>query len=172
MKLGTNRTEQRLGDLVSPVVEELGFLLWGLECTGRGRSSVVRLFIDSNPPGGSVTIADVERVSRQVSMLFDLEDPVQGTYSLEVSSPGIERRLFTLGQCEQYVGEQIELRLKLPAEGRRTFKGRLIEVGGALGCLTLDDEGERKDFHFEDIRRIHLIWTGDLGRELSAGAGT
>ena len=158
--------------MVSPVVEELGYSLWGLECTGRGRSSVVRLFIDSDPPGGSVTIADVERVSRQVSMLFDLEDPVQGSYSLEVSSPGIERRLFTLQQCEKYLGEQIELRLKLPEEGRRAFRGRLAEVGGALGTLTLDEDGKHRNFHFEDIRRMHLVWTEDLRRDLSAGDAT
>ena len=172
MGLGTNSTEQKLGEIVSPVVEELGYSLWGLECTGRGHSSVVRVFIDSNPPGGSISIADVTRVSRQVSMLFDLEEPIQGSYSLEVSSPGIERRLFTLPQCEKYLDEQIELRLKLPQEGRRAFKGRLVQVGGTLGTLTLEENGEHKSFHFEDIRRMYLVWQGEARRDLSAGDAT
>lgn len=145
--------------MVSPVVESLGYALWGLECTGRGPSSVVRLFIDSTQPGGSVTIDDVMRVSRQVSMLFDLEDPIQGSYNLEVSSPGIDRRLFTLRQCQAYLGEEIELRLKLARDGRRAFKGRLAEVSGEQGMLTLEAEsGELERFRVDDIRRLHVIW--------------
>ena len=157
MSIGTNRTEQRLGELVSPVVEELGYRLWGLECTGRGAYSVLRLYIDSKNSLGEVTIDDVTRVS----MLLDLEDPIQGSYSLEVSSPGIERRLFTLEQCQSYIGEQTELRLKLARDGRRAFKGRLAEVSGEQGTLTLEEEaGEQQKFHFDDVRRMQLIWQG------------
>lgn len=149
--------------MVSPVVEELGYALWGLECTGRGQSSVVRLFIDARQPGDSVTIDDVTRVSRQVSMLLDLEDPIQGSYSLEVSSPGVERRLFTLGQCQAYIGQDIELRLKLARGGRRAFKGRLAEVCGEAGTLTLEvGQGELERFHVDDVRRSHLIWNESI----------
>ena len=158
MEVGAKRTEQKLGELVSPVVEGLGLCLWGIECKGRGRASTVRVFIDSSPPGGAVTIADVERVSRQVSMLLDIEDPIRGTYQLEVSSPGIERRLFTLDQCETYVGEPIRLRLKAAREGRRTFQGRLAEVGVDTGALVLEEEGERHGFSFSDVRELNLVW--------------
>lgn len=160
MEIGAKRTEQRLGELVSPVVEELGLSLWGVECKGRGRSATVRVFIDTSPRGGSVTIADVERVSRQVSMLFDIEDPIRGTYHLEVSSPGIERRLFRLDQCEGYLGEPICLRLKVPRDGRHTFHGKLAEVGVQSGALIVEEDGRRHGFHFSDVREMNLVWDG------------
>ncbi len=144
--------------MVTPLVEQLGYCLWGLECRGAGRASMVRLFIDTDPPGGSVTIADVEQVSRQVSMLFDLEDPIQGSYQLEVSSPGVDRRFFTIEQCKDYVGEQIQLRLKEPREGRRTFCARLAEVGIEPGTLCVEENGERHDFRFDEVREMNLVW--------------
>ena len=161
METGARRTEQRLGELVSPIVEALGYCLWGLECKGRGRAQTVRLFIDTTPPGGSITMGDIERVSRQVSMLFDLEDPIRGSYDLEVSSPGIERRFFALDQCEQYVGDPICVRLKAPREGRRTFQGQLAEVAVDRGALVVEEEeGQRHGFRFSDVREMNLIWDG------------
>ena len=161
MEFGAKRTEQRFGELVSPVVEALGYRLWGVECKGRGRSATLRVFIDTHPPGG-ITIADVEQVSRQVSMLLDIEDPIRGSYQLEVSSPGIERRLFTLVQCEDYLGNPVSLRLKMPFEGRRTFSGRLAEVGVDAGALVLEleEDGQRQGFQFSDVRELNLVWDG------------
>ncbi len=158
MRLSATRTEQRLGELVSPILESLGYSFWGLECKGRGRASVVRLFIDSHPPGGTVTIEDVERVSRQVSLLFDLEDPIQGSYHLEVSSPGIDRRLFTLEQCQTYIGERVQLRLKVPCDGRRSFSGQLTEVSLDTGMFTFDEDGTAHNFRFHEVRDINVVW--------------
>lgn len=158
MRTGAKRTEQRLGELVSPVVKALGYSLWGLECKGRGASSTVRLFIDTHPTGGNVTMADIERVSRQVSMLFDLEDPIQGSYQLEVSSPGIERRFFTIEQCQEYVGEFTQLKLRVPLDGRRTFNGKLAEVDAGAGTVTLDEDGDRHRFRFDEVRDMNLVW--------------
>ena len=143
---------------MSPVLQDLGYSLWGLECKGRGRSSIVRVFIDTDPPGGTVTISDVMRASRQVSMLFDLEDPIQGSYSLEVSSPGVERRLFTLEQCRGYLGEQIRVRLKVPREGRRTFAAELCDVELAGGTFTIDEDGTPHTFRFDEVREANLVW--------------
>ena len=103
-------------------------------------------------------MADVERVSRQVSMLLDLEDPIQGSYQLEVSSPGIERRFFALEQCQGYLGEPTELRLKVPLEGRKTFSGTLAEVDTDAGTLAIDENGTCRRFHFDQVRDMNLVW--------------
>ncbi len=170
LEFGAKRTEQRCGELVSPVVEALGYRLWGVECKGGGRSATLRVFIDTNPPGG-ITIADVEQVSRQVSMLLDMEDPIRGAYQLEVSSPGVDRRFFTLDQCEGYVGNTVSLRLKMLHEGRRTFSGRLAEVGVDSGALVLelDDDGQRRGFRFSDVREMNLVWDGTNDMEIQEG---
>jgi len=170
LQFAAKRTEQRLGELVSPVVEALGYRLWGIECKGRGRTATLRVFIDTNPPGG-VTITDVEQVSRQVSMLLDIEDPIHGAYQLEVSSPGIERRFFTLDQCESYVGNPVSLHLKMPREGRRAFSGRLAEVGVDADALVLelDDDGQRQGFRFSDVREMNLVWDGSHHTDIQEG---
>jgi len=170
LQFAAKRTEQRLGELVSPVVQALGYRLWGIECKGRGRSATLRVFIDTNPPGG-VTITDVEQVSRQVSMLLDIEDPIRGAYQLEVSSPGIERRFFTLDQCESYVGNPVSLHLKMPREGRRAFSGRLAEVGVDADALVLelDDDGQCQGFRFSDVREMNLVWDGSHHTDIQEG---
>ena len=103
-------------------------------------------------------MADIERVSRQVGMLFDLEDPIQGSYQLEVSSPGIERRFFTIEQCQDYLGELTQLRLRIPLEGRKTFNGKLTEVDTGSGTLTLDEDGTSHRFRFDELHDMNLVW--------------
>jgi len=118
----------KLKQLLQPVVEALGCELWGLELQAGGKTKLLRIFIDRAEEG--VGIEDCERVSRQSSAVLDVEDVINGEYILEVSSPGMDRPLYELSQYEQYIGEDISLRLRLPYEGRRNFKGRLTGVDG------------------------------------------
>ncbi|MGH1470872.1 MAG: ribosome maturation factor RimP [Cellvibrionaceae bacterium] len=112
-----------LTELLEPVVVSLGCELWGLEfhSSGRGRSTL-RIYIEKKD---GVGLSDCEKVSRQVSSVMDVEDPIPGEYTLEVSSPGLARPLYTLEQYQQYVGEHVKLKLRAPFEGRKIFTGLL-----------------------------------------------
>jgi ribosome maturation factor RimP len=129
--------EETLKAMIAPVVEALGCEFWGLEYLSSGRSALLRIYIDRAEEG--VTVEDCEKVSRQVSSLMDVEDPISGEYTLEVSSPGLERPLYNLEQFQKYVGEEVALKLRFPYEGRRKFKGRLNGVEGEDILLVVDD---------------------------------
>lgn len=124
--------------LLQPVVEAMDCELWGLEYFSQGRHSTVRLYIDG--PDG-VSLEDCERVSRQVSSVLDVEDPITGEYSLEVSSPGMDRPLYTLEHFARFAGEQVAIRLRTAFEGRRKFTGLLNGVE-ADDVLVVVDETE------------------------------
>ncbi len=111
--------------LIEPVVKALGCVLWGLEYLSQGRRATLRVYIDKE---GGVNLDDCEKVSRQISSVLDVEDPIQGQYALEVSSPGVDRPLYTLAQFSRYVGERVNIRLRVPFEGRRKFTGTLSGV--------------------------------------------
>ena len=127
-----------ISDLIRPTVSALGVELWGVEHIVQGRFSVVRIYIDKG--GEGVTIEDCEKVSRQISGIFDVEDPIAGEYTLEVSSPGMDRPLFELSQFERYVGSVVTVRLRAPLEGRRKFKGVIQKVEADTVCLLVDDK--------------------------------
>lgn len=116
---------EQLQALLAPVVEALGYQCWGVEFISQGRHSVLRVYIDH---ANGILIDDCEKVSRQISGVLDVEDPVSGEYTLEVSSPGMDRPLFTLEQFAAHVGEQVKIRLRSPYEGRRNFQGLLRGV--------------------------------------------
>jgi ribosome maturation factor RimP len=128
--------EQQIAEMLQPTVAALGYELWGVEHLAQGRHSLVRVYIDS--PNG-VTVDDCAAVSAQVSGILDVEDPITGEYTLEVSSPGMDRLLFKLGQYGGYVGETVELRLRSAFEGRRRFKGILKGIEGEDVVIQIDD---------------------------------
>jgi ribosome maturation factor RimP len=106
--------------MLSPAVAAVGFELWGIEFFQQGRHSVLRLFIDG--PDG-VGVDDCATVSHQVSGVLDVEDPIAGEYTLEVSSPGWDRPLFTLSHYTRFIGSEVSVRLASPLNGRRRYKG-------------------------------------------------
>ncbi len=126
----------QLKELLEPVVESMDCQLWGLEYFSQGRHSTVRLYIDA--PDG-VTLEDCTRVSRQVSSVMDVEDPITGEYSLEVSSPGMDRPLYTLAHFATYAGEQVSIKLRSAFEGRRKFTGLLNGVEDEDVVVVVDD---------------------------------
>lgn len=123
--------------MLQPAIEVLGLELWGIEYLTKGRSALLRVYIDSEQ---GVTIDDCEKVSRQVSAILDVEDPIAGEYTLEVSSPGLDRPLFAAKQYEDYVGEVINVRLNTPIEGRRKFKGVLNSADPQKLVMTVDNQ--------------------------------
>ena len=125
---GTTSKEQELAALLAPTVQGLGCEIWGLEYRPWGRRrATLKLFIEA--PGG-VTIEHCERVSRQVSALLDVEDPIVSAYRLEVSSPGLDRALFSRAHYQASIGEQVDVRLALPVAGRRRVEGQLVGIEG------------------------------------------
>lgn len=142
---------ERIRDIVKPVIEALGCQLWGMEFLGQGRHSLLRIYLDK--PGG-VNIEDCAEVSRQLSAVLDVEDPISTEYTLEVSSPGLDRMLFTLDQYRDYVGSQVKLRLSENFEGRRNFAGRLDEVLEDEVALVSGED--RYVFPFELIEKAQL----------------
>jgi ribosome maturation factor RimP len=111
--------------MIAPIAASLGCELWGLEYLTQGRYTTLRIFIDG--PNG-VSLDDCEKVSRQVSAVMDVEDPITGEYTLEVSSPGMDRMLFKADHYARYIGEVVNLRLRMARDGRRRFKGTIIKV--------------------------------------------
>ncbi len=142
----------QLKELLEPVVESMGCQLWGLEYFSQGRHSTVRLYIDG--PDG-VTLEDCERVSRQVSSVMDVEDPVTGEYSLEVSSPGMDRPLYTLEHFTAYIGEQVSIKLRSAFDGRRKFTGLLSSVEDEDVVVVVD--GNEYLLPIESIEKANVI---------------
>jgi len=128
--------EQQMHELLEPTVEALGFELWGLEYLSQGRHSLVRVYIDGE---NGITVDDCAAVSEQIGSVMDVEDPIQGDYTLEVSSPGMDRLLFKLEQYAGYIGEIVELRLRSAFEGRRKFRGLLKSIEGEDVVVQVDD---------------------------------
>ncbi|MDH1105026.1 ribosome maturation factor RimP [Pseudomonas otitidis] len=116
---------EQLQALLAPVVEALGYQCWGIEFLSQGRHSLLRVYIDHE---NGILVDDCEKVSRQISGVLDVEDPISSEYTLEVSSPGMDRPLFRLEQFAAHAGELVKIKLRSPYEGRRNFQGLLRGV--------------------------------------------
>ncbi|MDA8942066.1 ribosome maturation factor RimP, partial [Porticoccaceae bacterium] len=145
--------DSRIRQLLQPVVEALGCELWGVDLQTGAKTKLLRIYIDKD--NDLVGIEDCERVSRQASSILDVEDAINGEYVLEVSSPGMDRPLYEIGQYEKYVGEDISLRLRFPYEGRRNFKGRLTGVDGDEIILVVTDHEYL--FPVEGIEKANVV---------------
>jgi ribosome maturation factor RimP len=133
--MAVSKKVEALTALIAPAVQAVGFELWGLEFFQQGRRSVLRLFIDG-PEG--VGVDDCAVVSHQVSGVLDVEDPIAGEYTLEVSSPGWDRPLFTLAHFSKFVGTEASVRLSSPLGGRRRYKGLIQQVTADAVELLVD----------------------------------
>ena len=116
---------EHLLELIEPVVEGLGFECVGVEYSSHPKNGFLRIYIDSE---NGVQVEDCTRISHQVSGVLDVEDPITGEYNLEVSSPGMDRPIFTVEQFNRYVGEFVDVKLRYAFEGRRKFKGKLVAI--------------------------------------------
>jgi ribosome maturation factor RimP len=145
-----SRTDWR--KLLEPGVSALGFELVDVELAGSHHHPTLRVYIDS--PGG-VTVDDCADVSRQLSALLDVEDPLPGRYTLEVSSPGLDRPLVKPEDFRRFVGERIKVKMREPILGRKNFAGRLVAVAADHVVVELDQE--RFDLAFAGMERARLI---------------
>lgn len=111
--------------LLQPEVEALGYELWGVVYLPQGKHILLRVYIDHT---NGIGVDDCEKVSRQVSGVLDVEEVIKGHYTLEVSSPGLDRPLFNLTHYQRCVGQKIEVRLQMPINQRRKWEGELIGI--------------------------------------------
>lgn len=143
--------KESLLTLLNGPVEDLGYELVDLDLTVGGKG-LLRLYIDL--PGG-VNLDDCARVSRALSVFLDVEDPIPGSYSLEVSSPGVNRRLRTPEHFRRFTGHEVKVELKAPLDGRRRLRGELTKAGA--GAITVDVEGAAWQVPMDDIEIAKLV---------------
>ncbi len=147
-------------ELIAPSIEAMGFDLVRVSLSGGGRPT---LQIMAERPDGTMTVDDCAELSRAVSALLDVDDPIKGEYELEVSSPGIDRPLVRLSDFERYAGFEAKLETHDPVpgqEGRRRFRGRIMKVIGDM--VSVQCEGKLVSLAFESIASAKLILTDEL----------
>ena len=144
-------------ELLEPVVNGMGFDLIEIEHFPNPKHGVLRLFIDK--PAGSesegVVIEDCSAVSRQVSALLDVEDPIRGKFNLEVSSPGLDRPLRRLQDFQRFTGSLVKLKTVMPLEGQRNFKGRLLEASEDV--LVIETDAEEISLPMSSIEKARIV---------------
>ncbi len=142
----------KLNNLVQPLVEDLGYEFVGLEHNSNPKQSVLRVYIDQ--PGG-VDVDDCGRVSRELAALLDVEDPIPGHYNLEVSSPGLDRPLFTPKQYADFVGSLVRVNTFAPVDGRRKYKGIILAADDDV--ISLEQDGEAVEIEFSNVAKGRLV---------------
>lgn len=148
----SSRTEQ-LQTLLQPAVEACACELWGIELMQYGRHVTLRVYIDK-PEG--VTVEDCADVSHQVSGVMDVEDPIKSAYNLEVSSPGMDRPLFSPAHYQRYIGETVALRLIAPVKARRKWQG-VVQVVTESDVTIVLENGETETFGFDQVDKANLV---------------
>jgi len=153
-----------ISKLLAPTVASLGVELMGAEYLPSPGGAVLRLYIDvpaddvtidADGEPRSVTIEECEAVSREVSAQLDVEDPISGNYTLEVSSPGIDRPLFTLAHYQRFVGETAKITMRLPQDGRRRLQGRIERIEGTTVVFMLD--GKEFPVSVDNIDKARIV---------------
>ena len=154
------RAPENIWDFLSPIVEGMDFTFVGAEL-GQGESGLtLRVYIDRESDDGvsGIVVDDCASVSRQVGAALDVEDLIAGEYCLEVSSPGMDRPLFSVEDFEQQVGNTVKVRMAVSALGRRNYKGAVIDVKD--GIVTVEVDGELHELRIHDVDTANLVTRG------------
>jgi ribosome maturation factor RimP len=144
--------EQKLEELLKPTIETMGFELWAVEYMPAGRHSTLRVFVDKE---GGITVDDCADISRQISAVLDVEDPISSAYMLEVSSPGLDRPLLKPEQYARYKGHKVRVRTVSAVLGRKKFNGPMTQVDDQ--GIVVDVDGELYDIPFDVIDKANLV---------------
>ena len=147
-----NRKERDIETLLQTAVASQGCEIWGVELAQAGKHTRLRLYIDK--PDG-VGIEDCERVSRQVSDVLDVSEMMNGQYTLEVSSPGMDRTLFKAAHYEQNVGATVDVRLNFPFDGKKRIVGVLAGYENDEAIVQM--EAEEYVLPIENVQRARIV---------------
>lgn len=142
----------KIESIVAPLVESLGYIFWGLELIMGGQKPTLRLFVETD---SGINIDQCGEVSREVGAALDVANVPEGEYTLEVSSPGIDRILFSLAQCKKYIGDEVTVALTTSIEGRRRYKGILCEVQDDAVLIGEGNAQLRIPFH--KVKRMRIV---------------
>ena len=144
---------QDLTELFEPVIQSMGYELVGIEFQGSTQHGTLRVYIDHE---NGISVDDCVAISHQISAILDVEEPIQQAYDLEVSSPGINRPLFKAQDYEQYLGHSAKIKMAVPLNGRRNFRGVLQGVIDSRSVqIMVDNEGY--DLPISDIAKANLV---------------
>ena len=143
---------QRLNEMLQPLVEDLGYEFVGIEYNSNPKHSVLRIYIDAE---NGVGIKDCEIVSRETAALMDVKDPIKGHYNLEVSSPGLDRPLFTPAHYSEFAGCEAQVNLFAPQDGRRKFSGPIL--GADKNSVSIQQDGIEVSLDFDNIAKAKLV---------------
>ena len=146
---------EKLKTLLEPTIEELGYELVHLELTTQSRDQVLKIYIDA--PGG-IQVDDCATVSRQLSVVLDVEDPLSQEYLLEVSSPGIDRPLAKPAHFQQFVGENVRIVMYGYVLGRRRFTGPLVDANDQFAVVEIDGQEYELDYSDMDSARLEPVF--------------
>lgn len=145
---------EKVFPIINPIVIDMGYELLGIEYVASGKRSMLRIYIDCEK---GVGVNDCETVSRQVSSIMDVEDPIIGQYNLEVSSPGIERPLFLISHYQRFLGHDVCLRTYRSIDGRRNFTGCIGSIGETSNTIELVTELGPVTLNIDLIEKANLV---------------
>lgn len=148
------KIDPELQERLATLIGSMGYELVGCERVPQGRHMTFRIYIDKED---GVNVDDCSKVSGQVSAMFDVEDPIPGDYTLEVSSPGMDRPLFELAHFQKFVGNRVKIRLYSPLNDRRQFKGIMLRVEGEDIHLRIDDTNQEVILPFSSIDKANVV---------------
>ena len=156
----------RVAAIIEPVIEQLGYRLVRVRVSGAEGCTVQ---IMAERPDGTMTVEDCEAVSRALSPVLDVADPIEQAYRLEISSPGIDRPLVRRSDFERYAGHLAKIETTIPFEGRKRFRGMLAGTEGDAVRIRRDDAGEGEPeevvLPIEEMREAKLVLTDELVTE-------
>lgn len=152
-------TSDQLHELIAPVCVDAGYELVDIEYKqGGGNGALLRVYIDyPNGAEESIGFDDCEKLSRELSAILDVEDPILSKYSLEVSSPGIDRPLRTPEHFRRFVGQEAKVSLHQGLDGRRNFTGLLVEVSETGSSVTIKVDGNQFELPIADVSSAKLV---------------
>jgi ribosome maturation factor RimP len=141
--------------LTTPLCQARDLEIWGIDLLfgAGGRHKIVRVYLDS---AQGVGIDECAEVSRSLSLALDVEDIVPGAFTLEVSSPGLERPFFSLEQMAMYIGQSVRIRLEKPLDDRKNFKGRLLAIDPPR--FSLSDDSDTFTLNWDDVGKANLVY--------------
>lgn len=157
MRIQANTVQEKIQEFLFPLCTGLGVTFWGMELAlSSPKHKVVRIYIDTDQ---GVTIEQCADVSRHLGVILEVEDIISGAYTLEVSSPGLDRRFFFPGQLSKYIGQQVKLSLHTPREDQKNFQGMVKTSEGEKFSLCFEDE-TMQEFTWDETSKIRLVYTG------------
>lgn len=143
---------EKITQLIRPTIEALGFEYWGLVYQPNQGRALLRIFIEQ---AAGITVDDCAKISRQISSILDVENPIHSAYVLEVSSPGMDRLLFEPEHFKRYLNQAITVKLHEPVDGRRNFSGKLLDFS-IDGLIELEQEGQVYVLPFSQVQKAQV----------------